>query len=170
MSHLSRLQKKILPLNDLLQQISALKSSGKKIVFTNGCFDILHKGHVQYLCLAADKGDVLVVGMNSDASVRRQGKGADRPINKSAARATILAGLECVGFVTAFNDVTPEKLIAKIVPDVLVKGADYDPLETNKDSRKYIVGRDVVLKNGGSVEVVDLVQGFSTTEIIKKMV
>src|SRR5688572_6863166 len=145
MSHWSRLQKKILPLNDLVQQVTALKSSGKKIVFTNGCFDILHKGHVQYLNLAADKGDVLVVGMNSDASVKRQGKGDDRPVNPSDARGMILAALECVGFVIEFDEDTPEQLISKLVPDVLVKGADYDPRETDRNSKKYIVGRDAVL-------------------------
>jgi rfaE bifunctional protein nucleotidyltransferase chain/domain len=169
MSHLFQLQKKIVSLNNLVQEISALKSQNKKIVFTNGCFDILHKGHVQYLSLAADLGDVLVVGLNSDASVKRQGKGDDRPVNNSDARALILAGLGFVNFVVEFDDDTPLNLIEAIVPDVLVKGGDYDPLETNADSKKYIVGRDVVLKNNGRVEVIDLVQGFSTTGIIKKL-
>ncbi|MBK6951224.1 MAG: adenylyltransferase/cytidyltransferase family protein [Crocinitomicaceae bacterium] len=169
MSHLFQLQKKIVSLNNLVQEISALKSQNKKIVFTNGCFDILHKGHVQYLSLAADLGDVLVVGLNSDASVKRQGKGDDRPVNNSDARALILAGLGFVNFVVEFDDDTPLNLIEAIVPDVLVKGGDYDPLETNADSKKYIVGRDVVLKNNGRVEVIDLVQGFSTTAIIKKL-
>ncbi|MBK6525435.1 MAG: D-glycero-beta-D-manno-heptose 1-phosphate adenylyltransferase [Crocinitomicaceae bacterium] len=169
MSHLFQLQKKIVSLNNLVQEISALKSQNKKIVFTNGCFDILHKGHVQYLSLAADLGDVLVVGLNSDASVKRQGKGDDRPVNNSDARALILAGLGFVNFVVEFDDDTPLNLIEAIVPDVLVKGGDYDPLETNADSKKYIVGRDVVLKNNGRVEVIDLVQGFSTTSIIQKL-
>ena len=169
MSHLYQLQKKIVSLNNLVQEISALKSQNKKIVFTNGCFDILHKGHVQYLSLAADKGDVLVVGLNSDASVKRQGKGDDRPINNFDARATIISALGFVSFVVEFDDETPEKLIQEIQPNVLVKGADYDPNETDKNSKKYIVGRDVVLSKGGTVEVIDLVQGYSTTSIINKL-
>ncbi len=169
MSHLFQLQKKIVSLNNLVQEIAALKSQNKKIVFTNGCFDILHKGHVQYLSLAADLGDVLVIGLNSDASVKRQGKGDDRPVNNSDARALILAGLGFVNFVVEFDNDTPLNLIEAIVPDVLVKGGDYDPQETNLDSKKYIVGRDIVLKNNGRVEVIDLVQGFSTTSIIQKL-
>jgi rfaE bifunctional protein nucleotidyltransferase chain/domain len=169
MSHLFQLQKKIVYLNNLVQEIALLKSQNKKIVFTNGCFDILHKGHVQYLSLAADLGDVLVVGLNSDASVKRQGKGDDRPVNNSDARALILAGLGFVNFVVEFDDDTPLNLIEAIVPDVLVKGGDYDPAEINPDSKKYIVGRDIVLKNNGRVEVIDLVQGFSTTSIIQKL-
>ncbi|MBI3135820.1 MAG: adenylyltransferase/cytidyltransferase family protein [Bacteroidetes bacterium] len=169
MSHLYQLQKKIVSLNELVQHLAALKSQHKKIVFTNGCFDILHKGHVQYLSLAADLGDVLVVGLNSDASVKRQGKGDDRPVNNSDARALVLAGLGFVSFVVEFDDNTPLKLIETIVPDVLVKGGDYDPQETEPGSKKYIVGRDVVLKNNGRVEVIDLVQGFSTTSIIQKL-
>jgi rfaE bifunctional protein nucleotidyltransferase chain/domain len=169
MSHLFQLQKKIVSLNNLVQEIAALKSQNKKIVFTNGCFDILHKGHVQYLSLAADLGDVLVIGLNSDASVKRQGKGDDRPVNNSDARALILAGLGFVNFVVEFDNDTPLNLIEAIVPDVLVKGGDYDPQETNPDSKKYIVGRDIVLKNNGRVEVIDLVQGFSTTSIIQKL-
>jgi len=153
----------------LVQEISALKSQNKKIVFTNGCFDILHKGHVQYLSLAADKGDVLVVGLNSDASVKRQGKGDDRPINNFDARSTIISALGFVSFVVEFDDETPEKLIQEIQPNVLVKGADYDPNETDKNSKKYIVGREVVLAKHGRVEVIDLVQGYSTTSIINKI-
>jgi len=169
MKHLSQLQKKILSPNDLLQQLNALKSHHKKVVFTNGCFDILHKGHVQYLSLSADLGDILVVGLNSDASVKRQGKGDDRPVNDSDARALVLAGLGFVDFVVEFDEDTPLNLIEKIVPDVLVKGGDYDPAETDANSKKYIVGRDIVLKNKGRVEVIDLVQGFSTTSIIQKL-
>jgi len=169
MSHLYQLRKKIVSLNNLVQEISALKSQNKKIVFTNGCFDILHKGHVQYLSLAADKGDVLVVGLNSDASVKRQGKGDDRPINNFDARSTIISALGFVSFVVEFDDETPEKLIQEIQPNVLVKGADYDPNETDKNSKKYIVGRDVVLAKHGRVEVIDLVQGYSTTSIINKL-
>ena len=169
MSHLYQLQKKRVSTNDFVEQISALKSQHKKIVFTNGCFDILHKGHVEYLSIAADKGDILVVGLNSDASVKRQGKGEDRPINNFDARSTIISALGFVNFVIEFDDDTPEKLINAIQPDVLVKGGDYDPKETDPNSKKYIVGRDVVLSKGGKVEVIDLVQGYSTTGILNKL-
>lgn len=169
MSHLYQLQKKIVSLSELLERLPVLRSQQKHIVFTNGCFDILHKGHVQYLSLAADLGHVLVVGLNSDASVRRQGKGSDRPVNASDARALVLAGLGFVDFVVEFDADTPSELIEQIVPDVLVKGGDYDPSETDPKSKKYIVGREVVLKNKGRVEVIDLVQGFSTTGIIQKL-
>lgn len=169
MSHLYQLQKKIVSLNELIQQISVLKSQQKKIVFTNGCFDILHKGHVQYLNLASDLGNVLVVGVNSDNSVKRQGKGDDRPINNGDTRSFILAGLSCVDFIVEFDDDTPLKLIDAIIPDVLVKGGDYDPNDIDPASKKYIVGRETVLKNNGRVEVIDLVQGFSTTSIIQKL-
>lgn len=169
MNHLSQLQKKIVSLNDLIQEITALKSQKKKIVFTNGCFDILHKGHVVYLNRAADFGDVLVLGLNSDSSVKRQGKGEDRPINNFDSRALIIAGLSCVDYVVEFDDDTPLNLIEKIIPDVLIKGGDYDKNETDKNAKKYIVGRETVLANGGKVEVIDFVQGFSTTSIIQKL-
>lgn len=168
MNHLQKIQNKILEPNQLVKKIADQKTSGKKIVFTNGCFDILHKGHVQYLSVAADKGDVLVVAVNSDASVKRQNKGENRPINPYDARATILAALSFVDFVIAFDEDTPLKLIEQIKPAVLVKGADYDPDETNSASKKHIVGREIVLANGGKVEVIDLVQGYSTTAIINK--
>lgn len=169
MNHWSLLQKKIVSLNDLINQVSLLKSQQKKIVFTNGCFDILHMGHVQYLNMSADLGDVLVVALNSDASVRRQGKGDDRPVNDFQARATVLAGLSCIDFVVEFDHDTPISLIESLVPDVLVKGGDYDPLEKNHASKKYIVGREIVLENNGKVEVIDLVQGYSTTNLIQKL-
>ena len=141
----------------------------KKIVFTNGCFDILHKGHVVYLAQAANLGDVLVVGINSDASVRNQGKGEERPINKIEARATVLAALSFVDYVIEFDSDTPLRLIETIKPDVLVKGGDYDPNEENPTSKKYIVGRDIVLAKNGAVKTINLVQGFSTTSLINKM-
>lgn len=169
MNHLSQLQKKIVSLNDLIQEITALKSQQKKIVFTNGCFDILHKGHVVYLNRAADFGDVLVLGLNSDNSVKRQGKGDDRPINSFDSRALIIAGLSCVDYVVEFDDDTPLNLIEQIIPEVLIKGGDYDKNESDKNSKKYIVGRETVLANGGKVEVIDFVQGFSTTSIIQKL-
>ena len=143
--------------------------SGKKIVFTNGCFDILHKGHVEYLAQAADLGEFLVVGINSDQSVKNQGKGEVRPINKIHARATLLAALSFVDCVIEFDSQTPIQLIERIKPNVLVKGADYNPNQTDVSAKDYIVGREIVLENGGEVKVIDLVQGFSTTGIINKI-
>ena len=135
-------------------------SNGKKIVFTNGCFDILHVGHIQYLEQAADLGDVLVVGLNSDRSVRAL-KGADRPINSENDRAKMLASLGCVDYVVIFDEDTPYELIRKIQPDILVKGGDYSVDE--------VVGRDVVEDKGGEVRILPFVEGKSTTGIIKKI-
>lgn len=141
----------------------------KKVVFTNGCFDILHKGHVEYLAQAADLGDILVVGINSDASVKGQGKGEDRPINKIEARATLLAALSFVDMVIEFDAETPLELIQSIQPDVLVKGGDYDPQEADPTNKKHIVGREIVLAKNGQVVTIDLVKGYSTTSLINKM-
>jgi rfaE bifunctional protein nucleotidyltransferase chain/domain len=169
MSHLQQLNHKIVKEAALLIEVNALKAAGKKVVFTNGCFDILHKGHVTYLGLAADCGDVLVLGLNSDDSVRRQGKGPDRPVNEFDARSTVMAAIGFVDFVVEFDSDTPYDLIQLIPPDVLVKGGDYDPDVTDDTSKKYIVGREVVLGSGGQVKTIDLVDGFSTTGIIKKL-
>ncbi len=129
-----------------------------KVVFTNGCFDILHRGHVEYLAKAADMGDVLVVGLNTDASVRRL-KGEGRPINNEEARALVLASLSFVDAVVLFDEDTPLELIKAVHPDVLVKGADYKPEE--------IVGYDFVTSYGGTVATVPLVEGYSTTSIVE---
>lgn len=169
MNFLNQLQNKILLPKEVDQTISKLKSNGQSIVFTNGCFDILHKGHVEYLAEAANLGDVLIVGINTNESVKRLGKGDARPVNDLDARATVLAALGFVGFVTSFNDDTPLDLITQIRPDFLVKGADYDPNETNPTTKTYVVGREIVLKNGGEVKVIDLRPGFSTTNIINKL-
>ena len=169
MSNLEIISNKIVEFNQLEHLCQRLKSQGRKIVFTNGCFDILHKGHVEYLAQAADKGDVLILGLNSDDSVKRQGKGEDRPINKMDARQTVLAGLFFINFIVEFDDNTPISLIEMIKPDVLIKGGDYDPSETDKSKRTYIVGKVVVEANGGKVDVINLVDGFSTTGLIKKM-
>ncbi len=134
---------------------------GKKIVFTNGCFDILHRGHVEYLCQARDLGDYLVLGLNTDESVKRLGKSPERPINSEETRATILAGLECVDAIVLFNEDTPLQLITFIQPDVLVKGNDY--------KAEDIVGYDIVTTKGGKVITINLVEGFSTTKLIEKM-
>jgi len=151
---------KIQPLSKLNQKLKSLRLKKKKIVFTNGCFDILHLGHVRLLEKAKRCGDVLVVGLNSDRSIR-QIKGNSRPILSEKDRAGILAALESVDFVTLFSEPTPAKLIARLKPDVLVKGGDY---RVGK-----IVGSEHVRKNGGKVVTFPLVKGRSTTNIIKKL-
>jgi D-glycero-beta-D-manno-heptose 1-phosphate adenylyltransferase len=133
---------------------------GKKIVFTNGCFDILHKGHVAYLAEAKALGDVLVLGLNSDSSTKKL-KGEGRPVNDEEARAFVLAGLAAVDAVIVFEEETPFELIKFIQPDFLVKGGDYKP--------EQIAGHDIVTANGGKVVIIPFVDGFSTTGTIKKM-
>ena len=147
-------QNKIVSLGDL-QSLS-----NKKIVFTNGCFDILHAGHIEYLYQAAQLGDVLLIGLNSDNSVRRI-KGETRPINKEIDRAIILASLYFVDYVVFFDEDTPLNLIEKIKPNVLVKGGDY--------SVENIVGADFVQKNGGKVIVIPFKEGYSSSSIISKI-
>jgi rfaE bifunctional protein nucleotidyltransferase chain/domain len=129
----------------------------QKIVFTNGCFDILHRGHITYLAQARQLGDLLVVGLNSDASVRRL-KGPERPVNDERSRALLLAALEMVDYVVLFEEDTPYNLILKVKPDLLVKGGDYDI--------HNIVGADFVLQRGGEVRTIPFVQGFSSSSII----
>jgi D-beta-D-heptose 7-phosphate kinase/D-beta-D-heptose 1-phosphate adenosyltransferase len=136
------------------------RARGRRIVFTNGVFDILHPGHLRYLQQARTLGDVLIIGLNSDASVRRN-KGPERPINSESERAEILAALECVDAVVIFDEETPAEIIRAIQPDVLVKGADW--------AEDAIVGRDTVEARGGRVVRVAIEPGFSTTEIIQKI-
>jgi rfaE bifunctional protein nucleotidyltransferase chain/domain len=138
----------------------ATARSGRKVVFTNGCFDILHVGHVRYLKEARAQGDLLVLGLNTDRSVKVL-KGPNRPLQNENARAEILAALECVDFVTLFDEDTPLKLIEQVRPDVLVKGGDYK-VET-------IVGADLVQSYGGKVKPLSFVDGVSSTSIIEKM-
>lgn len=156
-------------MNDILFKIKELKEAGKTIVFTNGVFDILHKGHVDYLNEASSYGDYLIVGINSDSSVKRLGKGDDRPINSEFDRAFIIQNLKSVSDTIIFDEDTPLKLIEKLIPDVLVKGGDYDKDETDPDNKRYIVGSDIVLKNGGKVVTVDLTVGKSSTNVIEKI-
>jgi rfaE bifunctional protein nucleotidyltransferase chain/domain len=137
-----------------------LSRQGKKVVFTNGTFDILHRGHVEYLKRARALGDTLIVGLNTDASIRRI-KGPQRPINRAADRAVVLAALEAVDFVCYFGQDTPFQMIQRIVPDVLVKGADW-----KIDS---IVGKDIVERHGGTVRTVKLAPGRSTTRVIERV-
>ena len=141
--------------------LNKLVTEGKKVVFTNGCFDILHRGHVEYLCKARDLGNYLVLGLNTDESVKRLGKSPERPINSQETRATILAALSCIDAIVLFNEDTPLELITYLKPNVLVKGSDY--------KAENIVGYDAVTKNGGEVITINLVEGFSTTKLIEKM-
>lgn len=150
---------KILNISDLIEKIKTWKKAGLKVVFTNGCFDILHLGHIDYLEKARHLGDKLVVGLNSDSSVRRL-KGIERPINPEYARARVLAALEFVDAVCVFEEDTPKSLIEKIYPDILTKGSDY--------TLENIVGADFVMSYGGQVKTIDLVEGFSTTQILDK--
>lgn len=168
MSRLTFLQNKIIELDDAKRMLAMWRMKGDKIVFTNGCFDILHKGHVTYLAKAAQEGTRLVIGLNTDASVREQGKGEDRPINDQDARALVIAALGFVDLVMFFDEQTPIHLIRELLPDVLVKGADYDPNETDSNSKKYIVGSDLIKANGGKVIAIPLVDGYSTTSILAK--
>lgn len=160
MNYFEKIKNKILDEKGLDKWLEECRRCGKKIVFSNGCFDILHRGHVEYLSKAAAKGDVLIVGLNTDASVRRL-KGPTRPVNDENARALLLAALEFVNAVTLFDEETPYLLINKVQPDVLVKGSDYKPED--------IVGYDIVMAKGGKVETIDLVEGFSTTKTIAKL-
>lgn len=160
MNKIQSIKSKILSNKALQGRLTEWRSQGKKLVFTNGCFDILHRGHLEYLAKAADKGDVLIIGLNTDASVRRL-KGEDRPVNDEQSRALILAALQFVDAVVLFDDDTPFELIKTVQPDVLVKGGDYKP--------KEIVGYDIVMAKGGRVLTIDLVEGYSTTAILAKM-
>jgi D-beta-D-heptose 7-phosphate kinase/D-beta-D-heptose 1-phosphate adenosyltransferase len=153
--------RKIKTLEEIICLRAQLRESGKKLVFTNGCFDLLHVGHVRYLNQARSMGDVLVVGLNSDSSVREI-KGDSRPVVPEAERAEVLAALASVDYVFIFADPTPQRVIDAIVPDVLVKGADWEIPD--------IVGRDTVEKAGGVVLSIPLVEGSSTSEIIRKIV
>lgn len=166
---LEQINNKVVSLAELKEKTAHLKQSGKRIVFTNGCFDILHLGHVSYLAQAAELGDVLVIGMNSDQSVRNQGKGPERPVNPEEARGMILAALGFVDFVVLFEEDTPIRIIEEVLPDILVKGGDYDANEMNSTSKKYIVGSDIVRMNKGEVITINLVDGFSTTSTIERM-
>ncbi len=143
------------------QIVSTWKEKGEKIVFTNGCFDILHLGHVDYLEKARNLGNKLVLALNTDASVRRQGKGPERPLNDEYSRARLLASLFFVDLIVFFEEDTPYDIIAYLLPDILVKGDDY--------SVSTIVGADIVLANGGAVETIPLVKGYSTTSLVNKI-
>jgi rfaE bifunctional protein nucleotidyltransferase chain/domain len=156
----NRLLDKITDLESLQSKVEYWKREGEKVVFTNGVFDLLHIGHITYMAKAADLGDKLVIGLNADSSVKRL-KGNDRPVNDQNNRAALLAALFFVDAVVIFEEDTPLNLITTLMPDILVKGADY--------SIDNIVGAKEVMANGGEVKTIDFVEGYSSTSIIQKI-
>ena len=150
----------VLTLEELILQFGPGKRNGSRVVFTNGCFDLLHPGHIKLLEAARAMGEALVVGMNSDESVRTL-KGAGRPVIPEQERAEILASLECVDAVIVFDELTPQKTVTALLPDILVKGGDWPG--------NQIVGREEVEAAGGKVVLIDVVEGYSTTEILRKI-
>lgn len=161
MSFHDQLKSKLVSAEAAAKITQGLKLKGRKIVFTNGCFDILHPGHVDYLMQARDMGNFLVLGLNTDQSVKQLNKGSNRPVNSQDARCAVLAGLACVDLIVLFDEPTPYELIKTIQPNVLVKGDDYKIEE--------VVGGDIVQAAGGKVVTVPLLQGYSTTGLINKI-
>ncbi len=157
MTTLEVTRNKILSGSLVKNRVAMWKFLNQKIVFTNGCFDILHRGHIEYLSQARDKGAILIIGLNTDASVKRL-KGEGRPVQDEMTRALVLASLRIVDAVILFDEDTPYELIKAIQPDVLAKGGDYTP--------ETIVGADIVKANGGEVVVIPLVEGYSTSSIL----
>ncbi|NJL16152.1 MAG: D-glycero-beta-D-manno-heptose 1-phosphate adenylyltransferase [Nitrospira sp.] len=153
--------RKILPHDQLLSTLSAERAAGKRLVFTNGCFDLMHIGHTRYLQAAKALGDILVVGVNSDASVRSLDKAPDRPIVPDVQRAEVLAALGCVDYVVIFPESDPLQLITAVQPDILVKGGDW--------AINHIVGREIVEARGGIVKTIPLVPGSSTTGLLQRI-
>lgn len=160
MKEIERIERKIICEKDLNNLILKWREENQKIVFTNGCFDLLHLGHVDYLAKAKDLGDRLIIGVNTDSSVKRL-KGENRPLQDENSRLHILAALHSVDAVVLFDDDTPYELIKKIQPDILVKGADY--------KIENIVGYDIVTSRGGSVKTIEFIEGYSTTNIEQRI-
>ncbi|MFH1004385.1 MAG: D-glycero-beta-D-manno-heptose 1-phosphate adenylyltransferase [Bacteroidota bacterium] len=161
MLNIEVIKKKIITCESLLQQIAVWQLLSKKIVFTNGCFDILHPGHIDYLARAADLGDVLIIGLNSDISVKKLGKGSNRPIQNENDRSLILSAIHFVDAIILFDEDTPYELIKMLQPDVLVKGGDWEV--------DNIAGADIVKARGGMVTTIPFVKEYSTTKIEKKI-
>ena len=157
---LERIENKILDLGRLKSVLETLKLGNKKTVFTNGCFDLIHRGHIDYLAKARSLGDVLILGLNTDNSIRRI-KGEQRPVQDEKSRSLIMASFVFVDYVVLFDEDTPFNLIKEIEPDILVKGADYKPED--------IVGYDIVKAKGGEILTLEYLEGFSTSNIIKKI-
>jgi len=160
MSHYQKIKNKLISIEQLDNLISNWKQAGERIVFTNGCFDIIHQGHIDYLSKAADKGTKLIIGVNTDSSVSRI-KGPNRPIQDEHSRMMILAAMEFVDALILFDEETPINLINQVVPNILVKGSDY--------KAEDIVGYDTVVNNGGTVETLDFLPGYSTSSIELKI-
>lgn len=160
MRTLENIQNKIISRSDLSEIVKFLESQNKKIVFSNGCFDLVHRGHVEYLAKAADLADVFILGLNTDASVQRL-KGESRPLQDEYARSVLMAGFSFINYVVLFDEDTPFELINEIQPNVLVKGDDY--------KIEDVVGYDIVIKNGGSVKTIELTKGYSTSIIVDKI-
>jgi len=160
MRHIDIIYNKIIPRDEIAGLAAKWRESGDKIVFTNGCFDLIHRGHIEYLSRAADLSQRMIVGLNTDASVSRL-KGKDRPVVDEESRAILMGAFEFVDAVVYFDDDTPYELIKEIQPDILVKGSDYKIEE--------IIGYDIVLARGGAVETINLVEGFSTTTLIERI-
>ncbi|MDF1672155.1 MAG: D-glycero-beta-D-manno-heptose 1-phosphate adenylyltransferase [Vicingaceae bacterium] len=156
-------------ISDIDSVVEKWKTQNQSIVFTNGCFDILHRGHIEYLAQTSDFADKLIVAVNADSSVKKLNKGDGRPIQDENSRALIIAALDFVDAVVIFKDDTPYEIINSIKPNVLVKGGDYDANCIDKTDKKYIVGSDVVKSNGGKVEVIQFVEGYSTSKIEEKI-
>ena len=160
MNHLETIKNKIINRDSLVGLVAIWKFQNKRVVFTNGCFDLLHLGHIDYLSKARDHGDILIVGVNTDDSVKRL-KGNSRPLTDEQSRSMIIASLHFVDAVVLFDEDTPYELIKLVQPDVLIKGNDYKPEE--------VVGFDIVKKKGGEVVTIDLVEGYSTSAIEQKI-
>jgi len=160
MTNLLSIKSKIYTLSELIEQSKIWRSKGDKIVFTNGCFDLVHRGHVEVLANTADLGDRLIIGLNSDTSIHKL-KGEKRPIIDENSRAILLASLQFIDAIVLFSEATPYQLIEAILPDILAKGGDYKVEE--------ITGHELVLRNGGEVILVPFIHGFSTTNIINKI-
>ena len=160
MSNLKNIKSRIYSLSDLKILSDKWKEKGEKIVFTNGCFDLVHRGHVEVLANTADLGDRLIIGLNSDSSIKDL-KGENRPIIDETSRAILLASLQFVDAIVFFSEETPHKLIETLVPDILAKGGDYKVTE--------IAGHEVVLENGGEVILVPFIDGFSSTNLVEKI-
>ena len=162
MSFHNQLKEKIVSQDQALKELKTWREKNKKIVFTNGCFDIIHPGHIDYLSQARDLGDILVLGLNTDQSVRRLNKGSNRPINDERTRANVLAGLASVDLIVFFDEETPYNLIKLLQPNVLVKGKDYEV--------EKIIGFDILKENGGQVITIPFLDGYSTSSLIKKII
>ena len=157
---LERVKNKIFNKNNLLEKLQIWRGANKKIVFTNGCFDLIHLGHIEVLARSADLGDILIIGVNTDSSIKEL-KGNNRPIIEENSRAQQLASLEFVDAVILFNEQTPLELIKVIKPNVITKGGDYNP--------EQVVGNEIAVKNEGEVIIIPLTQGYSTTSILDKI-